>query len=895
MAPTTIEPPKVGKAGSLGLLAGGADFLGLWGSVQSEPKVELDVPSTDGYVICAVLDDDESTRVRLGAARYYTSSKTYHMLDGSLQVQESSKSEDGLYRDGSGTYALMTELQYTEHVNGQKARQREADMARLAAAAILDTPVPISSPVAKPQKREPATHSPPSVTAANLSPSPPIPTSTPIVFPAVVLPSKPHAPPTAAEDIGCGPGSDTRTVVSMGNFEGDGTRMSVVLEQTARVATKASARGNRVCYAIMGNVVPDVHHAASNGEDSEDSLTRALEMATRGGINLGSGSKVNSEDITLIIGPRELAWLRLINPASSKREITRFDDPNAMSVLKRKTLLHDRASATTLPTWMAHDTSLDLFGNVMKPNVVAVAMLLKLVSVSQMTMNAPGLVRVFAQKLSNRKHGDPVSYISLFSFLDTYNGTIEAGIDRLITGGEGAEDEEDEFELTMEGLGLMPAAKDVVNEVLEFASNEVKAYLKKGKVTHCVVNGDAEGGDGGLWLSSMGTEDGRMVGNLPVGIASEGIAVEYKPFDGGRIAWSKQLNRTFRSFLKKFDAGDFDDDMFKAYIATAVAPHNTPLPLQNLRHDSKSSCQGVCSNVSTPFGTIQRRVLVDGSMSGGVESDLVRVLESWSGINTDAYTPSTYWNVATWCGGTQSELESPLPLFNRSERMSTHLYNVSVTLASLLSTPVGDRSVGDFGFEGLNGLIGPIVSASAHGSANGIHQPVRLVSFTHESIDSAFVVLLPEAFVQASLDYANYDIERYTRGNEPFMSVEGFVALPDESAIPLNLPGLSAAEVDGIRADLGTRVWALPKKRSEKGIASFTTADYAAISAMRNSERTARTLTIPGYKILHTQQGSLDPFSGLNVGLARVPGKARMTLDADTTSYHSLFRVVGRK
>ena len=30
---------------------------------------------------------------------------------------------------------------------------------------------------------------------------------------------------------------------------------------------------------------------------------------------------------------------------------------------------------------------------------------------------------------------------------------------------------------------------------------------------------------------------------------------------------------------------------------------------------------------------IQRRVLVDGSMSGGVESDLVRVLESWSGIN----------------------------------------------------------------------------------------------------------------------------------------------------------------------------------------------------------------------------------------------------------------------
>lgn len=880
MAPTMVEPPKVSKSGSIGLLAGGAEFLGLWGSVESDAKVELDVPSTDSYVICAVLDDAESTRVRIGAARYYTSSKTYHMLDGSLKVKESDKSaDDGLYRDGGGTYALMTEPEYTEYVNAQKIREREASIAKLAAAAILDAPVPCLSPVAKPQNREPAaTRSPPSVTA---------------VLPAVVAPSKPSsAPPAAVAEIGCGAGSDTRTVISMGNFEGDGTRMSVVAEQTIRVATKAAARGNRVCYAVMGNVVPDVHHAASNGGNEDDSLTRALQMATRVGVNLGSGFKVSPEDVTLIIGPRELGWLRLINPVSSKREITRFDDPDAMSILRRKTLLHDRVDATTLPTWLAHDTSLGLFGQVMKPNVLAVAMLLKLVSVSQMTMNAPGLVKVFAQKLSNRNHGDPVSYISLFSFLDTYNGTIEAGMERLITGGE---KEDEELELTMEGLGLMPAAKDVVNEVLEFASTEVKAYLKKGKIAHCVINGDANGGDGGLWLSNVGTEDGRMVGNLPVGIASEGIAVAYKAIESDKVAWSKQFNRTFRSFLRRFDAGDVDDNLFKAYIATAVASHNTPLPLKNLRTDTHSSCQGVCSNTSTPFGTIQRRVLVDGSMSAGVESDLVRVLESWSGINTDAYTPSTYWSVATWCGGTQADLEAPMPLFNRSEKMSTHLYNVSVTLASLLSTPVGDRSVGDFGFEGLNGLLGPVVSASAHGSANGIHQPVRLVSFTHESIDSAFVLLLPEAFVQASLDYANYDIERYTRGNEPFMSVEGFVALPDESAIPLNLPGLSAAEVDGIRADLGTRVWALPKKRSEKGIASFTTADYAAISAMRKSDASSRTLTIPGYKILHTQQGSLDPFSGLNVGLARVPGKARMTLDTDTTTYHSLFRVVGRK
>jgi hypothetical protein len=642
----------------------------------------------------------------------------------------------------------------------------------------------------------------------------------------------------------------------------------------------------------MGNVVPDVHHAAPNGEDAKDSLTRALEMATSEGICLDENEKVNPNDVMLIIGPRELAWLRLINTSASKREITRFDDPNAMSILKRKTLLHDRVDATTLPTWAAHDKSLDLFENDMTENVMKVAMLLKLVSIAQLTMNAPGLVRVFAQKLSNRKHGDPVSFVSLFSFLDTYNGTIEQGVDRLLT-----KNDSNEFELTPEGLGIMPAAEDVVEHVLSFAATQVKSYLKKGKIIHCVVNEDAEGGDGGLWLTSMGTDGGRMVGNLPVGIASTGVAVEYKPVDGGRVAWSNKFNHTFKSFLEKIDVGgvgDVDDYMFKAYVAMAVASHNTPLPLQDLRSSSTASCQGICSNTSTPFGTIQRRFLVNGSMADSVESDLVRVLESWSGINTDAYTPSTYWNVTTWCRGTQADLQTPMPQFNRTEKMSTHLYNVSVTLASLLSFPVGDRSVGDFKFERLNGLLGPVVSASAYGSVNGIDQPVRLVSFTHDLIDSAFVVLLPELFVQYSLDHHNYDLAGHARHNDPFMSVEGFVALPDEAAIPLNLPGLSAAEVDGIRSELGTRVWALPKKRSEKGIASFTNADYAAIAAMRKSDENMRAFTLPGYKILHTQQGSFDSFSGLSVGLALVPRKARMTLDADTTSYHSLFRVVGK-
>jgi hypothetical protein len=712
-------------------------------------------------------------------------------------------------------------------------------------------------------------------------------------------------PPIVIPDvvsIGCSEGSYMKTIVATGNFEGDGTRMSAVLDQSSNVMKAAYRRGNRVCYVIMGNIVPDVHHAQPNGEKGDDSLSMALSMA-RDGHSLGDdGENVKSEDVTLVIGPRELAWLRLANVSRDKREIVRFDHPDAMKILKRRTLLHERVDAETLPTWLSHNASLHLFEIPMTPNVIAVAMLLKLISVTQMTMNAPGVVRVFAHKIRNETRGDPVAYISLFEFLDSYNGSIEEGMERLVT------KQNDVYDLTMEGLGLMPAAKDVVHSVLQFATESVGEYLEKGKFIHCFTNGDIEGGDGGLWVTSMGTDDGIVVGQIPVGIAKSGIAIEYKPTSLNKIEWSNNFNSTFRSFYMKFAAGDVDDALFNAYVAIASTAHNTTLPLRKLLSTSNASCSGICANKSTPFGTIQRRVLVDGKKTHGSESDLVRVLETWSGINTDAYTPSTYWTIATWCASTKSDiLATPITSFNKSETMSTHLYNVSVTLASLLSTQVGSentanitvgpdqrRSVRDFGFEFLNGLIGPVVSSSAHGGSNATRQPVRIVSFTHESIDSAFVLLIPEEFIQFSLDYANYDINRYTRDNEPFMVSEGFVALPDEAAIPLNLPGLSAAEVDGIRSDLGTRVWALPKKRSEKGIASFTTADYAAIAAMRKSDGRKRTLTIPGYKILHTQQGSADPFAGLNIGLALVPGKARMTLDADTSQYHSIFRVVGK-
>lgn len=675
-------------------------------------------------------------------------------------------------------------------------------------------------------------------------------------------------PPTP---VGCSAGSETKTVITMGNFEGDSTRMQVVLDQSCDVAATAAHRGNVVCYAVMGNVVPDVHQATS-GDSGGDSLSRVLEIARSGHVLKGE-LRVNPENVTLMVGTRELAWLRLANKRRDIREIALFDDPDVEEILKQKTPFDTCNLEEKLPSWHAHNQSLELLHGA-SPEVAAVCMLLKLVSMAQMTMNAPGLVRSIAKKM--QPSGDEVAYISLFRFLETYDGSIKSGIDRLINAEE----------LTMEGLGMLPAAKDVVSAVLSFADINVFEYLRKGKLAHCITSGHGGKVSGGLWLCALGDE---VIRKMPLGVKENDIAVLYDDVDVEIPMWASNLNERFQNFCTSFEHGDVDESLYKAFVAMSIAPQSSPLPLAKL-FDGSSTCSGVCINNSTPFGTIQRRVIVDASVSTTQEPELSRIAECWAGINTDAYTPSTYWSIATWCAGTANALSIPPPLLNKSDKISTHLYNVSITLASLLSTPVGSRRVVDYDWKLLNGLLGPVITTSTNGN-----QVVRVVSFTHESIDTAFVLLLPEAFIQESLDYKNCAIEKHVDKDSPFIAVEGFLALPNDAAVPLHFPGLSVAEVEGIRNDLGTRVWALPKMRSNKGIASFTRGDHSAIAAMQTyTVQQKRPIVIPGYEIFHTQQNLLDPFSGLNVSLVQsnVPGKARMTLDTDTSAYHALFRVV---
>ena len=85
MATTLLDSPAPVKHSAMSLLSSGTDLFSMLGmSKESAPPSadhELDVPSDESYVICAVLDDASRTRVRIGSARFYTSSASVQIMD----------------------------------------------------------------------------------------------------------------------------------------------------------------------------------------------------------------------------------------------------------------------------------------------------------------------------------------------------------------------------------------------------------------------------------------------------------------------------------------------------------------------------------------------------------------------------------------------------------------------------------------------------------------------------------------------------------------------------------------------------------------------------------------------------------------------------------------------
>ena len=103
------------------------------GSVQWRSTAE----SLHDAILCAVLNDADSTHVKLGKAHFNAHTRTYYMTDGSLQVSPDCKCSDGTYRKDGSTYTVMSTAEFA-------ARSRKSTPTRITApAASMQPPLPI--------------------------------------------------------------------------------------------------------------------------------------------------------------------------------------------------------------------------------------------------------------------------------------------------------------------------------------------------------------------------------------------------------------------------------------------------------------------------------------------------------------------------------------------------------------------------------------------------------------------------------------------------------------------------------------------------------------------------------------------------------------------------------
>jgi hypothetical protein len=392
--------------------------------------------------------------------------------------------------------------------------------------------------------------------------------------------------------------------------------------------------------------------------------------------------------------------------------------------------------------------------------------------------------------------------------------------------------------------------------------------------------------DRGVWVTPKGSDYGRLRGKLPVGVDPDTLSVETNEAPRSPREWTLALNSAFSKFVTHFETGGVDTGFYTALFALSIDTCFNAVPLDGLSDDPTRTCYGVTLSESMPFACIQRRILVKETKERH-EQDLVSVLDQWATINTEGYCPSSYWGVFTWCGGTMTDIAYPQLVLSSADTYATQLHDVSVLLATMLMARVKERTLAEHGLAGLDGVVGPIVVTASK-------KTMRSIVFSHEHLDATFVAIVPEAFVQTSLDYYSYDIEAFKGSSAPMIAAEGLVALPDDSEVSVG--SFLHAQNDSVTQRSGTRLWRLSKRLPDQSKLTPTTIDQTALHSIPASSGPHTETRILGHTVYHTRQSDVDPFAGLHIGLSTVPGMgSRMTIDTDMTPKHRLFRVVARE
>ena len=149
--------------------------------------------------------------------------------------------------------------------------------------------------------------------------------------------------------------------------------------------------------------------------------------------------------------------------------------------------------------------------------------------------------------------------------------------------------------------------------------------------------------------------------------------------------------------------------------------------------------------------------------------------------------------------------------------------------------------------------------------------------------------LFPSVLCTPDYYMVDYGSHEYVRG--AMLAVTGFMALPNDAAVPVAFDGLERDAQEQLDRELAGRLWALKRKRSNECWSRST--PTTTMQQRRCSLRQKFTQTRTHYH--RTTQTDKDPLSGLNIGVRPLPGMSRVAIDTDCAPFHEIFRVVARK
>ena len=866
-----------GSNASAGWLPASDAFSYLWDSSPASgvgsgvlPSVPEQV-SEETYVLLTELEDGDKTLVQIGNAKYYHESKTYRMVDGSVELPVSARNAEGLFVVETGRYRVMTEEEHAESKRKKAEEKRRGEILGIG----VDAEESLISDLGSLSVESEAVVPPATSTTASSLLDAPLPKMTEMPVNAVldrgavesraaVLPQPSKRVAAKKSSTGCGFGQTKRTVVSMGDFMGDALRLELALEKSSEVLKYASEQNNQVHLAFLGNCSPDFPRC--KGKTILDVCEHIVDLK-KGTVD----SPVSPENVVILLGGHDLGCLRF-RDRPGKSELHKLPERgNFKAGTIKLALAHLMVPAPlvqegVLPSWARHNAELQAFASIgawyelleekdlaAKADVddlwslCAVAQFVKLQSMAMRTKNAPGLVRNFAEAVAGGTLSSNLAgALEPSSVWQSDQDTIESIFSKYAV----LDSERDRIVPTDAGRQVAVEANRVVSAVLDYmTTGPMHDYLKMAIPVDCMGQSDEAEGRGGLWLMASGTSQGLIVGKIPssgdvvekdgerylevvwrdapvnfreaglavlaAGRIEQGVKVSEVPVNlkdlsgrATRLEWKMEFAEAWKKFYESFVDGKESQQLYDAWL------------LLSLEEPSWGPTMSVEPRPLWGLRDKTHKSAVYGSVSGvfsnpfGLLRRRLRVTAS-----TGAHRPMEVWTATNTSGYGPSAYWA----------VNTWCQTVSNTLDHKIHSPVFDRSLNatDFQYD-VNLTLSTLLTFEVGGrkpyersfsSMRGVVGPcvlagrdggewLRAIFWSTGVDDGGVLMLLPELYLQFMLQ-AYLETMQESWDDPPCTFVQGFMVLPNKDVLPIHVPGVTHAEQQQTAASMGPRIWRL--------------------------------------------------------------------------------------